>query len=288
MNQYILLSIVLSILSIQPALGQGGQYVQINDDVELYYEERGAGTPLIFIPGWTMTTAFFEHQLAYFSRQYRVITIDPRSQGRSSKTLENNTYAQHASDLAAFMEALDLEDVVLAGWSSGAHTLYAYIRAFSLARIKALVFIDETPKWIGDTKTEWVYGTAMGYKSSIQGILHDRRNGAAGIARWMVERPLNDEEVAWMVDEMMKTPTHAAFMLYVDSLFEDYMPEARAIDGQVPVLYMLRESWLDQARRWLDVHAPNAEILPMNHHAMFWERPDAFNAALEIFLVRVQ
>jgi hypothetical protein len=36
-----------------------GRYAHISDDVDLYYEESGAGTRLIFIPGWAMTTKFF-------------------------------------------------------------------------------------------------------------------------------------------------------------------------------------------------------------------------------------
>jgi pimeloyl-ACP methyl ester carboxylesterase len=40
---------------------------------------------------------FIPHQLAHFSKRYRVLAYDPRSQGRSSKTLENNSYAQQVN-----------------------------------------------------------------------------------------------------------------------------------------------------------------------------------------------
>jgi non-heme chloroperoxidase len=88
-----------------------GQYVRVSPDLELYYEEAGSGTPIIFIPGWAGTTEFFQQQMTHFSKRYRAISYDPRSQGRSSKTLENNHYTQHGADLKAFMDALKLKEV---------------------------------------------------------------------------------------------------------------------------------------------------------------------------------
>ena len=105
-----------------------GNYVRISDDVELYCEQAGEGTPLIFIPGWTFTTAVFAHQLAHFAGRYRVVAFDPRGQGRSSRTLENHNYRQHGADLAALIARLNLKDVILAGWSFGCLDAYAYVR----------------------------------------------------------------------------------------------------------------------------------------------------------------
>ena len=66
----------------------------MSPDLELYYDEAGAGRPIIFIPGWAGTTEFYDLQMPYFAKSYRALTYDPRSQGRSSKTLENNHYLQ--------------------------------------------------------------------------------------------------------------------------------------------------------------------------------------------------
>ena len=40
-----------------------GDYLDIGNGVELYYESVGSGEPIIFIPGWTFTTELFQHQL---------------------------------------------------------------------------------------------------------------------------------------------------------------------------------------------------------------------------------
>src|SRR5262245_13386749 len=88
-----------------------GQYVTINDDVDLYYEEAGEGAPLVLVPGWTASAVVFEHQFDHFSKSHHVVVYDPRSQGLSTRTLEHNNYAQHGRDLATLIDKLGLKHV---------------------------------------------------------------------------------------------------------------------------------------------------------------------------------
>src|SRR5687767_4685372 len=109
---FLFVTILGALLTLRGSVS-AGQYVRVSPDLELYYEEAGSGTPMIFIPGWVGTTEFRQQQMAQFSIRYRAISYDPRSQGRSSKTLENNNYTQHGADLKAFMDALNLKNVIL-------------------------------------------------------------------------------------------------------------------------------------------------------------------------------
>ena len=54
-----------------------GSYLEIEPGVELYYVDRGQGTPLIFVPGWTFTHEVFVHQIEHFAKTHRVIAFDP-------------------------------------------------------------------------------------------------------------------------------------------------------------------------------------------------------------------
>jgi len=261
-----------------------GDYLQVREGLSLYYEDTGTGQPLVFIPGWTMTAAFFQKQKAHFQDTHRFISYDPRSQGRSSKVVENNTYAHHASDLRHLLETLDLEDVVLVGWSSGCLTMYAYLQQYGTDRIDRLVFIDEPPKWIGDTTSEWVYGTFEDYKGSLRGLLTTRRQDAYGVVDWMLADPVDAVTRTWMVDEMMKTPSHAALSLYVDGMIADYTDVVQGLGSDVSTLFLMRESWYEAGRRWLNTTAPLAKTERLSSHAMFWENPRTFNELLERFL----
>ena len=81
-------------------------FIQVGETLRLYFEEQGSGQQaIVFIPGWTMSSRIFKHQLAYFngSGQYKAIALDPRGQGRSTKPQTGYTYAQRGRDLAAFI-----------------------------------------------------------------------------------------------------------------------------------------------------------------------------------------
>jgi len=73
--------------------------VKLNEDLTIHYEKAGSGEKtILFVPGWSMSTAVFEKQLTAFegSSEYTFVTYDPRGQGLSSKTEGGHFYQQHA------------------------------------------------------------------------------------------------------------------------------------------------------------------------------------------------
>jgi len=263
-----------------PLLGQGN-YFTLEDGTKLYTEEAGKGQTLLFIPGWTMTHRFFEKQKEYFSKDYHVVTYDPRGQGRSDKTTYKNTYANHAADLRELILKKDWKDIVLIGWSSGCLTMYEYLRAYDTDRLSKLVFIDEPPKWIGDPEKEWVYGTFDDYRSSLKGR-NAEPSEPNNIINWMLNDSIDTQTRAWMREEILMTPPHVAMYLYLEGVACDYTREVKNLS--LPSLFMVNNSWYDHAKDWLKVNAPKAKVKSITSHAMFWERPEAFNNLLLEFL----
>ena len=72
-------------------------------DIQLHYIEQGQGQPLILLHGNGEDTTYFEHQISYFSKNYRVIAIDTRGHGKSSRGEKPFTIKQFAEDLHDFM-----------------------------------------------------------------------------------------------------------------------------------------------------------------------------------------
>jgi pimeloyl-ACP methyl ester carboxylesterase len=263
-----------------PVLGQGN-YFGLKDSTNLYVEETGKGETLLFIPGWTMTHRFFQKQKEHFSEQYHVVLYDPRGQGRSDKTTYKNTYAHHAKDLRELILQKDLNEIVLIGWSSGCLTLYEYLRVFGVDRVNKMVFIDEPPKWIGNTKKEWVYGTFDDYRSSLKGMISEPSE-PDDIIDWMLNDSIDDLTRTWMRKEIQMTPPHIALSLYIDGLVSDYTKEVSQLE--IPSVFMVRASWYDQASTWLKTNAAKAKVKAITSHAMFFERAKEFNMLLEDFI----
>lgn len=90
-------------------------------DIKLHYTEYGSGEPLILLHGNGEDSSFFEHQIACFKKDFRVIAVDTRGHGRSPRGTASFTLAQFALDLASFMDELNIDSVHILGFSDGAN-----------------------------------------------------------------------------------------------------------------------------------------------------------------------
>lgn len=258
-------------------------YIKVNN-INIYIEDVGVGQPIIFIPGWTMTTKFFKKQKSYFKKDFRFISFDPRSHGKSTKTELGNNYTTHAVDLKEIIEKLNLTNVILVGWSSGCATIYEYIKSNGLNKIDRLVFIDEPPKWIGNPEKEWVYGTFEDYRESLKDLIKDRSKYASGTVEWMLKENVDFTVKKWMVQQMLLTPLDAALSLYIDGMASDYNPILKSINMKVPMLFFVSPYTYNNAKKWLNSYVTSATIIPIESHATFWEKPDSFNSELKKFI----
>jgi pimeloyl-ACP methyl ester carboxylesterase len=88
-------------------------------DVQIYYASYGKGTPVILLHGGLGNGDHWSHQVPALAKQYRVIAIDSRNQGRSGLSKDALSYHQMAGDVLAVMDALKLSKAALVGWSDG-------------------------------------------------------------------------------------------------------------------------------------------------------------------------
>ena len=95
------------------------KFLTVEPDIQVHYWDKGEGDAIVFIPGLTFSGEIFRHQLEHFSDRHRVIAVDPRGQGLSTKTVHGNDYVTHGADVKRLVDALGLENVTLVGWSTG-------------------------------------------------------------------------------------------------------------------------------------------------------------------------
>lgn len=100
----------------QPLLTSGS--IEVNG-ASLYYEQRGAGRPVVLVHGGLASSAMWEPLLPDLVGHCRVITPDSRGHGRSTNPGGTLSYAQIADDVAMLVAALGLERPVVGGYSDG-------------------------------------------------------------------------------------------------------------------------------------------------------------------------
>ncbi len=133
-----------------------GSYITTNDGVQLYYKDWGPrnGPVVTFSHGWPLNSDSWESQMIFLASQgYRVVAHDRRGHGRSSQPWEGNDMDHYADDLAAVINALDLKDVTLVGFSTGGGEVARYIGRHGTGRVKKAVLVSAVPPLMLKTDT---------------------------------------------------------------------------------------------------------------------------------------
>ena len=114
-----------------------------SDPVNIYYEDLGKGKPVVFIHGWPLSSSMWEYQLTQLPQQgLRCIVYDRRGFGKSDRPFSGYDYNTMAGDLKALLDALDLRDVTLVGFSMGGGEIAKYFSLYGGARIAKVVMIE--------------------------------------------------------------------------------------------------------------------------------------------------
>ncbi|MHA1751078.1 MAG: alpha/beta fold hydrolase [Candidatus Helarchaeota archaeon] len=118
-----------------------GHFIKINN-VKLYYEEYGNpnNETIIMLHGWNENRNVFKYQIEEFSKYYRVITIDMRGHGKSSKPRTGYSYTFMAKDLYHFLKKLEINNPIIIGHSMGGQIALKYYLRFD--NCKKLVLIS--------------------------------------------------------------------------------------------------------------------------------------------------
>jgi len=258
-------------------------YLELRDGVPLYYEDHGSGQTLVLVPGWTLTTRFWQRQIDDLSREYRVVTLDLRGAGNSGKTPEGHSLSGYADDLAELLAHLDITDAVVVGYAMGVSVAVHYLVAHGLQRAAGLVWVDHSPRFY--LTPEWPHAlfgdlTPQQFDATIRGLWHDRPAGARELLEVMFQAP-----ESWMYDEVMKTPTEVAVVMLGAVAATDLRPLLPALD--LPTLLVNgRTSVVPyEVGGWLAENLPQGSSVVLEAgHGPFWDDATGFNEALRAFL----
>lgn len=256
--------------------------------VHLYYEQHGWDKPgdvLVLSNGVLMSTASWAWQTPALSRHYRLLLYDCRGMWQSEHPVGPYSMEQHADDLAALLEALDVSQAHIGGISYGAEISMVFAlrhprRTHSLLLASAVSQVDPLLR-------------AM--------IASWRAAAEAGDADMLfhVSAPLNFSE-AWLAAngpalaaarQRYRTLDMAAFLELLGS-FERLDITERLPQIAAPALVMVGEDDLLKPRRYAEIIArgiPHSEfaVLPHAGHAVNWEQPGLFNTLILGFLAKL-
>lgn len=223
-------------------------------DIRHAYIEKGSGEPLIMLHGNGESKEYFEHQIPYFAKDYRVIAPDTRGHGETPKGTKPFKLWQLAEDLKDFMDEKGIEKANLLGFSDGGN----------IALLFALKYPEKVDRMILNGANIFPEGMAEPDFSKI--VAAYERNKAA-----LSEHPEKQDRfdmLALMVEEPHIRPE-----------------ELHSLRMPVLVIAGTEDAIREEHTRLIAENIPGAEsVFIEGDHFIAHEKPEAFNRAVAGFL----
>jgi non-heme chloroperoxidase len=118
-------------------------------NIEIYYEDHGAGPPVVLIHGYPLSGRAWDKQVpVLLDAGFRVITYDRRGFGQSSQPTIGYDYDTFTADLHALLEHLDLREAVLVEHSMGTGEVTCYLGRYGPAQVAKGVLVSPIPPFL--------------------------------------------------------------------------------------------------------------------------------------------
>ena len=261
--------------------------------IELYYEETGEGTPLVFSHEFAGSHESWEPQVRFFARRYRVITYNHRGYPPSAVPDDPAAYSEEhlVADLRTLLDHLGIERAHVAGLSMGG----AVALKFGIGHPERCIGVVVAGAGSGaDDHEEWVrtgLATARRFETEWEIVAGEY---ARGPARVQLQRkdPRGWREFADLFLKHSPQGSANTFRGVQLKRRTVYQVENELRTMQPPVLIMVGdedEPCLNPAL-FMKRRIPNAGlvIFPKSGHAINLEEPDLFNRAVLDFLTAVE
>jgi non-heme chloroperoxidase len=262
--------------------------VSVADGVRIHYAEAGdrrAKVTLLFVPGWSCSSAVLRDQLAAFAPRARVVAIDPRSQGQSTVTVRANTPEQRAQDLRQVIRALDLTSVVLVGWSQGVQDVAAYAAAFEGEAIAGYVLVDSA---VGAGAAVAV-SRPEALKQELE-LMADyvryQKEYLQGMMKAIIRSPEGRKRADEFVEIGLRTPPDVGVsMLLMDFTAVDRRPALARFNRPTLIVAAAQSDELEAQREMAkQIKGSRIEVIADAGHAVFLDQPERFRELLAGFV----
>ncbi len=218
-------------------------------DIAVHYAECGQGEPLVLLHGNGEDGTYFEHQMAFFQRSYRVIAVDTRGHGKTSRGTAPFTLDQFVSDLDAFLDALGIVSANILGFSDGANVALLFALAHP-ARVRKLVL-----------------------------------NGGNLFPEGLTEQTRREIDEEW--DEALSADDEHQLELLKLMIDEPHINPAQLAGLHIPTLVVAGDDDMieEEHTRLIASSIPGAQLaIVEGTHFVAAENPDAFNRVVANFL----
>ncbi len=249
--------------------------------VTIKYERHGTGgSTIVFVHGWTCDRSYWHEQVEVFSRDHAVIAIDLGGHGESSSDRDDWSIAAFGEDVAAVVEAEDLQDIVLVGHSMGGPVVIEAAQRLG-DRVRMVVAVDtlQEPTRAPYTEEQSLELWAP-FREAFAPALED-------FVRKSFFLPTAPADIVDFVAKDMASASPDMALAAGHALTTWSAPEGIAAIGAIPFV-LINANYRPSDEAGLHAVHPNARLLLINDvgHFPMLVRPLEFNETLKSTLSR--
>lgn len=177
---------------------------QNDSSVNIFFEDIGAGKPVVLIHGWPVSHEMWEYQVtAIVNAGYRCIAYDRRGFGQSDKPWTGYDYDTLAADLHELIDALDLSDITLVGFSMGGGEVVRYLGKYGSSKVTKAVLISSVVPLVVQTDDHEEGVPRAAFDGIIANIQNDRPAfltdfGKQFFSEGVLNKPVSQEIQSWL------------------------------------------------------------------------------------------
>ena len=260
-----------------PEAAEWPQVVESADGTPISFEAHGSGEPaLVFVHGWSCDGRYWREQVAHFSPDHRVITLDLAGHGHSALSRENYNMAAFGEDVTSVLEAAEVQEAILLGHSMGGPvSLHAATQMPD--RVIGVIGVDTFQQISQEVDED-------GLEDFLAPMEEDFRAGSAAFVSDMFVEETDPRLHDWVVADMSAAPPKVALSA-IRELLSDYIGGEipRVLESvEVPLVAINADLWPTDVEA-IREHAPGFEAIIMEgkDHFLHMAAPDAFNTELE-------
>ena len=247
------------------------------DGTPVSYEVHGTGEPtLVFVHGWSCDARYWREQVPYFSKKYRVITVDLAGHGHSGATRKHYTMEAFGEVVRAVAEASGGSKFILIGHSMGGMVVAEAARLMP-GRIPGLIGVDNF------NSIEYPL-TPEEFQEMFAPLKADFRKGSRQFVGTMLLPGTDPQLREWILSDMSAAPPGVALSAMTELMSLYITGEAATMFEKIPLTVVTVNCYLwpidYEANRRL-MQSYDAIVLEKADHFLMMDRPVEFNRALE-------
>jgi len=284
----VIASLLASVGKAQTQETMTAKQIEIRDNkVEINYFQQGDGnTTLLFLHGWCIDATYWKNQLQYFSQKYSVYAIDLPGFGKSKAQRTNWTIEEYANDVTAFIDTMNLTNVVIIGHSMAGEIMLQSALANN-PKIVGIVGIDNF-KIIDVVFTPEQMKQMTDFLPLLQ---NDFKNSAPAYADMMLFHPSTSNEVKNRVKtDFANSNSVIAYETLMTQMQYSYA-DAQRLEQLNNKLYLINSDYFPTNNDGLKNHCKSGfqvETISATGHYPMIEKPTEFNLILDKVLTAIK